>query len=452
MCQRRLLPAGAAAAELFATPALDPATERLTALLSRWTNYERLRPDRPRWSLDNMRALLARPGARLPAGRLVQVGGSKGKGTTALYLESLALAGRLRAGTYLSPHLESLLERVRLRGSQIDEPTLRAALDPILAFAEQTGRDITFFEVMTAAAVECFAAAAVDVGVLEVGLGGRLDATTAVPVDASILTSIELEHTELLGGTLAAIAGEKAWVVRAQRPAFTSLRGVALDVVRSHAAAVRAPLFVLDEHFGLDGVEDHGDALSGHVTDTSGLRRPFRLPGASMVELQAFALAYACLRWLLPDVDLPLTPAPRPELPGRCEVRRCADGGSIVFDGAHTPGSLACLASEVQRRFPRQRPVLLFGSARGKDWRLGLMPWLPLVDSVYVTELTGTVSEEPGAIANWLAERGVQAQTVPDAATGVGALLRHDGPRIVTGSFYLVGAARACLRESPDPR
>ena len=422
---------------------MEDANARLSALLGPLTNYERKRPDRPRWSLAGMRRLLARPGFSLPDAVLVQVGGSKGKGTTALYLEQLAAAAGLRTGVYMSPHLESMLERVRLLGRCATEAELTAALQPMLAWVRSAGFEITFFEAMAAAALDCFGSAGIELGVLEVGLGGRLDATTAVPVQASIVTSIELEHTDMLGDTVAAIAGEKAHVIRPMRPAFTAARGEALAVLEARAAAVGADLVGLDAL--LRDVAEDGDGFAGTLCLAGAAPRRFRLPSARAFEVPAFALAAACLGRLYPDLVLPLDPVPRPLLPGRCELFTCADGQPLVLDAAHTEGSAAALATELRRRLHGRRAGVLFAAAAGKRWRETLKSLLPSADNFLVTALDETRAEAPDRIVDWLAERGVDAREVASIDAGLRLLAEQDRPRVVTGSFYLVGAARSRL-------
>ena len=424
---------------------MDSATARLTALLSSLTNYERTRPNRPRWSLDNTTALLARPGFRLPAAKRVQIGGSKGKGTAALYLESLARAAGLRTGTYLSPHLESLLERVRIDGRVVEELELRKALTNTLDFVRESELEATFFEVMTAAALACFAEHDLALAILEVGLGGRLDATTAVPVDASLLTGIELEHTQLLGDTIEAIASEKSWVIREGRPAFTAADGAALAVFERRAAEVGAQLFVLGRDFDLVDVSQCPDGYEGVLRTPRGATRRFALPTASAFELPAMALAVACLESLWPDVTPPLDPVPRPTLPGRCEVIACADGVPLVLDGAHTETSMRMLKDELDRRFPGQRLSVLFASGADKRWRESLACLLPIADSFLVTELTDTPSAPPAEVVAWLRREGAVADEVDDPHVGLRSLIARGGVRVVTGSFYVVGSVRAEL-------
>lgn len=420
---------------------MDAATERLTALLAPLTNYERHRPDRPRWSLDNMRALLCQPGLERSATHVVQIGGSKGKGTTALYLESLALAAGLRTGTYMSPHLQSLLERVRLLGRDVAEAELHGALVSVLDHARALELEPSFFEVMTAAALKCFGQNDLHLGILEVGLGGRLDATTAVPVDASVVTSIELEHTLLLGDTVEEIAGEKAFVIREGRPAFTATSGAALAVLEQRAKAVGASLSVLDRDFALLDVAPRDGGFAGRLRDPGGEVRSFWLPEASAFELPALALAVACLSTLRPDLALCLDPVPRPRLPGRCEVRICGDGEPLVLDVAHTERSMQALAGELARRFPGRRSAVLVGFTLGKRWRESLSCLLPGAEAFAVTGLPDTAMESPAEIAGWLRQQGAEAEVVDGPEAGLRRLAEHAGLRVVTGSFYVVGRA-----------
>lgn len=430
---------------------MDPATERIKALLAGLTNYERSRPNAIRWSLDTMHALLRRPGARLPAGRLVQVGGSKGKGSTTAFLEALGARAGLRVGGYYSPHVSTILERVRLQERNVDEARLRTALLPVLDHVRALGVPATFFEVMTAAAVQILAEADVELGALEVGIGGRLDATTAVPVDAAIVTVVELEHTQLLGGTVEAIAGEKAHVLRPGRPGFTAVQGPALAVLEAHAARVGARLHVLGRDFAVEGVRAAQGGFAGVIRDPLGARLPFALPRAPRFLVPALALAVACLRTLHPGLELALDPAPCPSLPGRFEVLDSASDSPWVLDGAHTEGSLQALAAGLGEGFPGSRAQVLFASAADKRWREGLSALLPIADSFLVTGLTETSGEDPVEIVAWLRSRGARADTVRDAVEGVARMRRRPGLRVVTGSFYLVGAARAALGEAGSP-
>lgn len=423
---------------------VDSAAAHLAPLLARLVDHERSRPDRRLWDLATMRQLLQRPGFSALVRPAVQVGGSKGKGTTCGYLEALAQAAGRRPGVYSSPHLETLLERIRCGGSNVEltrlEPVLRAIVDG--AGGE---RAPTFFEAMTAAAAECFARDGVDFAIYEVGLGGRFDATTAIPVDVSVITSIELEHTCVLGRTVEAIAAEKSVIVRPGGVGVTAARGAALDVIRAHAADVGARLLVFDEDFGCREVLFDGYDWTFRLWLPGGEERLVRMSGGAGFELPAVALAATACTAAAPGLRLQLDPLPRPVLPGRFEILAEPDGTALVLDGAHTRDSLAAVARELRRRWPDQRPSVLFASATGKRWRAGLSELLPLVDSIVVTELVGTSSEDPAVIAKWIATRGVSVEQAVDVEAGLTALRQKPGPRVVVGSFYLVGQVRALV-------
>jgi dihydrofolate synthase/folylpolyglutamate synthase len=229
-------------------------------------------------------------------------------------------------------------------------------------------------------------------------------------------------------------------------PAWTAARGEALAVLSRHAAAVGAPLAVFGRDFGLQ-LEDERDGEYRGRWWSGARREPFRLLGGTRVELQALALAAAALDRLFPGIALQLDPVPRPALPARFEIVARPDG-PLVMDGAHTEESLAALAGELARRFPGHRWRALLASAAGKRWRAGFSRLLPLVDSVVVTAVTGTTSEDPWAIAGWLREQGVPAEVREDPVAAIRALLASAGPRLVTGSFYLVGRVHAELATS----
>ncbi|MBX3462079.1 MAG: hypothetical protein KF830_02835 [Planctomycetes bacterium] len=426
---------------------MDPAAEALAPLLSSLVDYERLRPDRRLWDLATMRRLLARPGAPPRPRPAVQVGGSKGKGTTCGFLGALARAAGRRAGVYTSPHTGTLLERLAVDGRNVEVETLRRLLAAVLA-APGGERPPTFFEAMTVAAADWFTEQAVDLAVFEVGLGGRHDATTALPVDAGIVTTIELEHTDVLGDTVAAIAGEKAFVVRPAGIGFTAAQGEALTVLRRHAEAVQARLLVLGEQFGLRDVRWEPQGCRARLWLPDGRDLSVFLPDAAAFELPALALAAAAFAHLLPAASLPVDPAPRPGLACRFEVRRDDDGEVLVLDGAHTEQSLLAVAAELRRRHPGRRAAVLFASAAGKRWREGLSALLAVADDFVVTELSGTASEAAEALAAHLRAHGARCEVAADAASGLQALRRRAGPRLVTGSFYLAGRIRRLLDEA----
>jgi len=420
---------------------MDPALQRLTPLLGALTNHEKTRPAGRVWTLDGVRSLLDAAGAVEPPSPAVQVVGSKGKGTAAHYIAAAARSAGRRVGLYTSPHQVTILERVQVQGRHIAVEVLEHGLRRILARARDLEVPVTFFEAMTLAAVECFDAEGVDFGVWEAGLGGRLDATTALPAEATVLTSVELEHTALLGDTIALVAAEKAHAMRPGGVAFTVAEGEALEVFAAHAAEHGVRLFRYGVDYGAEDLAWDGEAWTFGLRPLLGPARPVRLEGASAVEVPLAATAGAVVSWLLSRDDFTVA---RPPLPGRFE-RVTHKGKALILDGAHTPGSMGALGREIARRWPETKVDLLFASAADKRWQEGLSELLPVVDRVWVTGLDGVPFLDPEVAAAWLRQRGVTVETVADAATGLKRLRAREGSGLITGSYYLVGAVRQTL-------
>ena len=232
----------------------DSTTRRIGELLAPLTNWERTRTDRPRFTLDTIRSLLERlgPGLDRPTPLAIQVGGSKGKGTACAWLAQLATGAGLRVGVYASPHVSTIRERVVLPEGLCPEEQLVGAVRQALEAADGLDPAPSAFEVLTAAAAICFRDARLDLAVWEVGLGGRLDATAALPGDLSVLTGVELEHTQVLGDTVEAIAAEKAFVLRPGGIGVSGCVGTAAQVVAAHAQRIGCRLLVRGVDFGFE--------------------------------------------------------------------------------------------------------------------------------------------------------------------------------------------------------
>jgi dihydrofolate synthase/folylpolyglutamate synthase len=411
-----------------------------------------------RLGLDPIRALLARlgdPHAGLP---VVHVAGSKGKGSTALLLEALLLAAGDRVGTYTSPHLERWTERFRIDGREVEEPRLVAAVERLRPHvealrAEDPARAPTFFDAATAAALLLFAEARVERAVLEVGLGGRLDSTNVVESQVACITTIELEHTDKLGATLAAIAGEKAGIARRGRPLVLGrLPAEAEAVALERAAELDAPVARLGRDFDVDVSREDLDGLVLLLRDGE-LEVEARLPLLGTHQGDNAALAFACARRLGAHADGALAAATRgfatAELPGRVEV--VGRTPWRVVDGAHTAASARALARALAR-VPRSRAHLILSISAGKDLGAILEALLPLADEVTATRADPRRSLDPSEIAR--AARavapGVRLRAIPNPQLALRAA-RHaaasDALLVATGSVYLAGIARRLWRE-----
>ncbi len=389
--------------------------------------------------------LLARLGDPQRDYRSIHVAGTKGKGSVAaLVAEGLRRCGKPAVGIYASPHVERIEERVRLNGKSIESEALARALEEALAARVEAlgggspGRDSTWFDVLTAAAFLAFRREEIDWAIVECGLGGRLDSTNVLLPALCVVTSIELEHTAILGSTRTVIATEKAGILE---PGVPVICGVgppgdpAADAIRERAEALGAPFHRVPEAEA-GPLEARNVALAGAALEDLGARFP---------ELSREGRPAG--RWLL---DGPTRAAAR--LPGRGE-RREADGVPVVLDGAHVAASLAAVLGELEgdSRLPGPCTAVL---ALGKDKDApGLLKVLAgHVDSLMCTSAGVGPYRAPEDLAAEARRVGMVAEAVADSGEAFRRALesvREAGWVLVTGSLHLVGAVRRRTQDLP---
>lgn len=411
------------------------------------------------------RWLLARLGEPQQRLSVFHIAGSKGKGSTALLAESILRAGGLRVGTFTSPHLVDWHERIRLDGASIDDARFVAMLEtvrPWLARYLMIFPDLpaTFFDVLTVMALLLFEAAPVDVAVIETGMGGLLDATNVVLPRVACITSIELEHVDRLGATLASIARHKAGIIKRGVPVVVgALPAEAMAEVFAQAAACAAPLHCLGRDFAcsVDAAARDRAAQAGGLDvslEAGGLRLAVRLPvlGAHLGRCAALALASVEKGgWL---AGAALVHAARAglanaSLPGRTEL--LARDPWLVVDGAHTPASAEALVAALERLPSLPRHWLLSVSA-GKDVDALLAILLEGAASVTVCCADPSRSLPAAALAARIGvmfpDLGVDIRPEPaDALSSACGRAWHAGGAagvlVAAGSVYLAGAVRS---------
>jgi dihydrofolate synthase/folylpolyglutamate synthase len=410
-----------------------------------------------RLSLAPIQALLARVGHPERGLRVLHIAGSKGKGSTALLSEALLREAGLRVGTFTSPHLERWTERIRLDGCEIEGERLADAVERLRPAVDalREGPDApSFFDATTAAALAIFASERVDVAILEVGLGGRLDSTNAVVPAVTCITTIELEHTEKLGSTLAAIAGEKAGIAKPGVPLVTgALAPEAAAVAESRARALGAPLARLGSELFARVLDETLEGTRVRVEDGA-FSCEFRLGAPGVHQAANAALALACARRLGVAEDAVLARAAErafasPGLPARVEIVSRAPW--IVIDGAHTEASAQALA-HVLERIPRRSAHLVVSISAGKALAAICSALAPLADRVTVTRAEPIRSITPAEVAEAMraVSPGLDLRIVPNPHLALRAAREALGPDdllVATGSFYLAGIARSILRE-----
>jgi len=427
-----------------------------------------------------MRGLLAALGSpqlRFPA---VLVAGSNGKGSTAALLAAMAGAAGYRTGLYTSPHLETVEERLRIDGRAVGGERLGELLEEVVACAERRlGHSPTYFEAVTAAAFLWFAAERVDLAVVEVGLGGRLDATNVCEPVLSLITSISLEHRELLGDTLAAIAREKAGIMRAGRPALSWVEDrEAAGALREVAAGVGAPLHTAEGEVTIAG---SGPGVPGSPEGVSGLDGASTASGAGAWEGQSVTLVTPLARRelrirllgrhqarnlalavraaeLLAGLGFPALDegamaagAAACRWPGRGEVVPLPGGRRVLLDAAHNAEGAAALGELLAETGPRTGSLdLIFGVLGDKDAGEMLDHLAPLVRNLVFTTVPTPRSREAAELPALLrtARPGAPALVEPAPAAALDRALALGADTLVAcGSIFLVGELRRLLRE-----
>ena len=412
--------------------------------------------------LDRVRQALQRIGSPHERLKAVTIAGTNGKGSTAAFVASIAHAAGYRVGLYTSPHLHRVHERIRVGGTEILPAELGRWAARIRIIVDGDGRQdpipLTYFEALTVMALGYFAEKEVDLAVLEVGMGGRLDATAVAAPLVAAITPVGLDHQAHLGNDILSICAEKAGIIQ---PECTVVSDVAPElfqrVVGPRAFDLRCPI----RRAGVDYV---GHWLHGGFRYRGWIHRagPVQLGLRGLHQAQNAALACAVIESLCAHgfwfqaVHL-AEGLRRARHPGRMErwsAHRDAHGvawPAVLLDGAHNPMAAIVLAHQVDGHLPERPRVLLAGLQPDKDVRGIFEPLVDVVDSVVVTALPEGRLPSLVRIADLTHTRGIRLDIEPRLPRAVATALRHAGPHggiLVTGSLYLVGAVRPLL---PQP-
>jgi dihydrofolate synthase/folylpolyglutamate synthase len=381
------------------------------------------------------------------------VAGTNGKGSTVATLDALLRGAGLRTGRYTSPHLVDFQERIVVDGTPMPREAITAWLTRWEPEIARLGA--TFFEATTVMALSWFAEAGVDVAVVEVGLGGRLDATNVVRPVASAVTQIGFDHMEYLGDTLERIATEKAGVFK---PGVAAVVGEANPAIRAHLAAIARrvgarPVLVRDEDWRVDAITVSADGTrftlqaSGHTTS---LATP--LIGEFQAHNTATALAMlraAGGRWAAVAHEAPGL------LAGVHLAGRLHRSGPWLFDVAHNPDGAATVAATLRALDPPRPLVAVVSVLRDKDWRGILREVASVADRIILTQAPTAPAArawDPAAAAAWAAEAGMPAELERRFDVALERAVAAGRTVLVTGSFHTVGDAMARLQVDPLAR
>jgi dihydrofolate synthase/folylpolyglutamate synthase len=426
-------------------------------------NYEQKMPQPDDLKLSHIRALLHRLGDPQDRLRIVHIAGSKGKGSTSAMLDAILRAAGYRVGLFTSPHLVAVEERVQVDRQPINDAELTVLLNEIRqAAGDDLERELTFFEVGTAVGFLHFVRRRVDVAVVEVGLGGRFDSTNVCRPLAAIITSISLDHTQVLGHTLAQIAREKAGIVKAGRPTVSGVRGdgprqVIADICRTRGAPLRQ--IDTDLSFTCEPARITAQSERAAVAHIRTWRRDWpdlrlKLIGDHQADNAAVAVAAA---EVLEELGLTIgVSAVRTGLaqvvwPARLEVlgRRPL----ALLDCAHNVASAQALARALQTSFPLAPParrLLVFAASRDKDLAGMLQALAPLFDRIVLTSFQGSSrAAPPQELVTLLPADKRDVSTIVENAADAWRLARREASEhdliCVTGSVFLAGELRPVM-------
>ncbi len=446
-------------------PETFPTYQEALDYLFKATNYEKMttvRYNTTTFDLGRMEELLARVGNPHVGLRAVHITGTKGKGSTATMIAEIATAAGLKVGLYTSPHLLELEERIAIGGKDIPREDLRELINLLYPHVEHmkkgsSGSAPTFFEIMTCLALVYCRRQEVDLAVLEVGLGGRLDATNVITPLVSVITPVSFDHTLQLGSTLSKIAWEKAGIIKPGIPVVSSpQRGDAWEVIEEVAQKRSAPLYLVSRDFHIDDVEmlplpQVGSRFSlatwaGKLPDLE-----ISLVGRHQIANAATAVGAVEVLREQEAVEISDDHIRRGLRAARVSARVEVISTSplIVLDGAHNVASVRALNTALEDYFPPRRRVLLFAIAKDKDVEGVLNEIVPLAQEIVLT-VTGSprAADPEDLVEKCKAVTSAPVRTEPDISRAFAlarSLVGENEMLVITGSLYLAGEVKRLL-------
>jgi len=396
--------------------------------------------------LENITRLLDGLGNPQKRFASIHVAGTKGKGSTASFVYHILEDAGFTAALYTSPHLNDFRERIRVNGSLVSKEAIISATQKVRQVCDP--ELTTFFEFTTAVAFECIAQAAPDIAVVEVGLGGRLDATNTVDPLVTVITDIAREHEDYLGQGIESVAREKAGIIKRGAPLVTGAtrkgaRKVISEVAQEHGAPMRL--------FGRDFIGKRtGPSLFTYRSERRTLEDlRISMVGAHQIKNAALACAVAeelqSLGYAISEAAIRSGLA-RTTFPGRFELlRRRPD---VVIDGAHSPESMRLLKSTLRQTYPGVRPLVVLGMLQEKNYREMVRIIAPIAKEVVCVAPQGDRALDPEKLAELVREMGVPVSVAQSIEEGFHKALGKAGRNdlvLATGSLYMIGPIRrAC--------
>jgi len=435
----------------------DKAIEYLESFI----NYEKLAaPYDPRkWKLKRVDCLLDLAGNPHIGGKFIHIAGTKGKGSTATMIASILSEAGFRVGLYTSPHLISFRERIRINGEMISEEQvcdlvtrLKPGIDELRKQSDDLGH-ISFFDIYTALGLLFFAEQKTDFSVLEVGLGGRLDATNVVEPLVSVITQISYDHMMSLGDTIEEIAAEKAGIIKDNGYVITSPQvSEAMEVIRNTCAEKNARLFEVGKHVRFRKAENSRISVSGIFDEYENLQIPL-IGDHQLINAATAVGALEILRFhsFTISIEDVRTGLQKTKWPARVEVVQ--QNPTIILDSAHNAASAAALRSAIESNFSYEKLIIVIAIAQHKDLK-GMGRYLcPIADEMILTKVGNPRAMRPEEMKAELAGICDDVIITQNTASALEKAESLAGPRdliCITGSVYLAGEVMQILGEASN--
>jgi dihydrofolate synthase/folylpolyglutamate synthase len=392
------------------------------------------------WILD----LIDNPQRSLKA---VHIAGTNGKGSVATMLSHILKEAGYKVGKYTSPHLVSFTERITINEKEITREEVATLTEMIKekAWREDRGRFFTFFDFTTALAFEYFRRQKIDIAVIEVGLGGRLDSTNVIDPLVSIITNVSLDHTDYLGHSVSDIAKEKAGIIKKGKPVVSGAEGLARQIIEDTAENLRSPLYELYRDFSYEKKADQ--VMSYRGLKNSCDRLSISLRGDHQLKNGALAL---CAAELLPSYGFSLGEGSirkglaHTKWQGRLEVVH--ENPTIILDGAHNPDGARTLAEFFTSHYTDKNKILIFGVMKDKDYGEIIEILTPYVSTTILTKLATERSLPPRELEGRV-KNAIITEDMRSALTKAKSIAGREDMILVTGSFYTVGEAKEIIDE-----
>jgi len=381
----------------------------------------------------------------------VHIGGTNGKGSTAAFLDSILQARGLRTGRFTSPHLHHYGERMMINNQPLDDASLVELVGEIKPIIEKVEKNTgegppSFFEVTAFLAFYYFAREKIDLGVMEVGLGGRLDATNTVKPTLTAITNVGLEHTHFLGDTIEKIAWEKAGIIKEGIPLITGAQSPALEIIKGRAEEKNAPLTILSEDYSWDRQEQRLEGQKFNLEGPSAKYNNLSIPLPGRHQMENAVLAVVLAEQLGVKEKIIREGLARAYWPGRLEVAGLQP--LIILDGAHNLTGFEMLTSFLDDEFPGQQVVFVLSFLKDKD----INPFLEKINhraqAIIFSRADNFRAASPWALREMIKDEKIPVEVIPRIGEALARAREISGPGgivCLTGSLYAVGEGREVL-------